>query len=129
MRLGAELEESLDDVAARMKCEDLSWVVIAIRISREVGGNLAEVLGTTVKTMRERAELRGQVRVLSAEGRVSARILTALPFVVAVLLLLVRPGYLTPLFHSGGGIALVVMGSVLLVLGTIWLNRLVKIKV
>ena len=129
VRLGAELEESLDNVAARMKCEDLSWVVIAIRISREVGGNLAEVLGTTVQTMRQRAELRGQVRVLSAEGRVSARILTALPFVVAGSLLIVRPGYLTPLIHSGAGIALLVLGGALLIAGTFWLNRIVKIKV
>ena len=129
VRLGAELEESLDNVAARMKCEDLAWVVIAIRISREVGGNLAEVLGTTVQTMRQRAELRGQVRVLSAEGRVSARILTALPFVVAGSLLIVRPGYLTPLIHSGAGIALLVLGGALLIVGTFWLNRLVKIKV
>jgi Flp pilus assembly protein TadB len=129
VRIGAELEDALDAIAVRMECDDLGWVVMAIRISREVGGNLAEVLGTTVQTMRQRAELRGQVRVLSAEGRISARILTALPFVVGGALALVKPGYLKPLFTQAQGIAMLVFGAVLLVLGTLWLSRIVKIKV
>jgi tight adherence protein B len=129
VRIGSDLEAALDDTALRMECEDLHWVVMAVQISREVGGNLAEVLGTTVSTMRQRAELRGQVRVLSAEGRLSARILTALPFVVGGALALLRPHYLTPLFHTGAGIALICVGAVLLVLGTLWLRSLVKIKV
>lgn len=129
IRIGADLEEALDDVAVRMKCEDLRWVVMAIRISREVGGNLAEVLGTTVATMRERAELRGQVRVLSAEGRISARILTALPFIVAGALAVLRPTYLKPLFGEVQGIVMLIFGAVLLVVGSFWLSRIVKIKV
>jgi Flp pilus assembly protein TadB/Mg-chelatase subunit ChlD len=129
VRVGAELEQALDDVAERMKCEDLGWVVMAIRISREVGGNLAEVLGTTVQTMRQRADLRGQVRVLSAEGRLSARILTALPFLIAAVLALLKPGYMTPLFTQPQGIAMLAVGAVLLTVGTFWLSRIVKIKV
>lgn len=129
VRIGSELEDALEGVATRMNCEDLSWVIMAIRISREVGGNLSEVIANTVQTMRERAELRGHVRVLSAEGRISARILTALPFVVAGVLTLIRPGYLKPLFTEAPGIALLCGGALLLVLGTFWLSRLVKIKV
>jgi tight adherence protein B len=129
VRLGSELEQAVDDVALRVKCDDLSWVVMAVRISREVGGNLAETLSNTVQTMRQRAELRGQVRVLTAEGRISARILTALPFLVAGALALFRPGYLTPLWTTGQGVALLAVGAVLLVLGSIWLRRLVEIKV
>jgi tight adherence protein B len=129
VRIGADLEDALDGVAIRMKSQDLTWVVMAIRISREVGGNLAEVLGTTGGTMRERAELRGQVRVLSAEGRISARILTALPFIVGAALALIRPGYLKPLFTQAAGIGLLCLGALLLVLGSFWLSRLVKIKV
>jgi len=129
VRLGAELEDALDRTADRMRCEDLHWVVLAVRISREVGGNLAEVVTTTMRTMRQRAELRGQVRVLSAEGRISARILTALPFAVGAVLMIFRHGYLSPLVHSGIGIVLIVTGCVLLALGSFWLSRLVKIKV
>jgi tight adherence protein B len=129
VKLGAELEDALDDVATRMNCQDLHWVVIAVRISREVGGNLAEVLGTTVTLMRQRAELRGLVKVLSAEGRISARILVGLPFVIGGLIALTRPGYLEPLFHSAIGFALLAVGAVLLGLGSFWLSRLVKIEV
>lgn len=129
VRLGSDLERAMDDVAIRVKCDDLSWVVMAVRISREVGGNLAETLSNTVQTMRQRAELRGQVRILSAEGRISARILTALPFIVAAALALFRPGYLTPLWTTGPGIALLVIGSTLLIAGSFWLRRIVEIKV
>lgn len=129
IRLGAEVEDALDDAATRMRCVDLHWVVMAVRISREVGGNLAEVVTTVVQTMRQRAELRGQVRVLSAEGRISARILTAMPFVVAGGLALLRRGYLAPLVQEPLGIAMLIIGASLLLLGTFWLSRIVKLKV
>ena len=129
VRLGAELEDALEGVAARMKCPDLHWVVMAIEISREVGGNLAEVLQTTVSTMRERAQLRGQVRVLSAEGRISAKILIGLPFLMAAYLLTFKRGYLNPLVNTAPGIAMLILGSCLLTVGIVWVNQLVKIEV
>ena len=78
-RLGVPMEDALDTVARRMNCVDFEWVVMAIRIQRDVGGNLAEVLTNVAATMRERERLRRQVDVLSAEGRLSAIILGALP--------------------------------------------------
>jgi tight adherence protein B len=75
VRLGVELEDTLDRVADRMKSTDLAWTVMAVRIAREVGGNLAEVLMSTAETMRERGRIQRQVRALSAEGRLSAYIL------------------------------------------------------
>ena len=71
-RLGVPLEDALDTVADRMQSRDFHWVVMAVRIQRDVGGNLAEVLGTVAATLRERDRLRRQVQVLSAEGRLSA---------------------------------------------------------
>ena len=76
---GIRLEETLEGVAERMESEDFGWVVMAIRIQREVGGNLSEILNTVADTLREREYLRRQVRSLSAEGRISAWILGALP--------------------------------------------------
>jgi tight adherence protein B len=128
-RLGASIEDALDGVAKRMNCMDLAWVVIGVRISREVGGNLAEIMGTTVSTMRERAELRGTVRVLSAEGRFSAWILSALPFLVGGFLFVFRPGYFDPMTESLVGWIMFAVGAVLLALGIFWLSKLVKIKV
>ena len=96
-RLGVDLEDALDGIAERMQSVDFAWVVMAIRIQREVGGNLAEVLTTVSATLRERERLRRQVQVLSAEGRLSAWILGLLPVVFALYLVLVRPEYLEPL--------------------------------
>jgi Flp pilus assembly protein TadB len=129
VRLGSELEDALDGMADRLRSLDMSLVVMVIRTSREVGGNLAETIQTAAHTMRERAQLRGQVKVLSAEGRLSARVLTALPILLAVYLLLFKPGYLNPLVETFVGIAMLCTGIVLLVAGTFWLSRLVKIEV
>ena len=129
VRLGADLEVALDDLATRMDSYDMKLVVMAIRTAREIGGNLAEVLETSVHTMRERTQLRGQVRTLSAEGRFSAKVLIALPLLMASYLLVFKRGYLAPLYTTGAGIALLVVGIVLLVLGAVWLTRLTKIEV
>ncbi len=129
VRLGADLEDALDDLAARMDSYDLKLVVMAIRTAREIGGNLAEVLETAVETMRERTQLRGQVQALSAEGRLSAKVLVALPLLMAAYLLAFKREYLVPLYTTGTGIALLVIGIVLLLVGSVWLNRLTKIEV
>jgi tight adherence protein B len=128
-RLGAELEDALDDLAGRLRSYDMELVVMAIRTAREIGGNLAEVLQTTVTTMRERVQLRAQVRVLSAEGRFSAKILTGMPILMAVYLLLFKKGYLTPMYTTSVGIVIFIIGGVLLVIGSLWLSRLTKIEV
>lgn len=129
VRLGADLEDALDALAARMDSLDLELVVVAIRTAREVGGNLAEVLDTAVHTMRERAQLRGQVKALSAEGRFSAKVLIALPLLMAAYLLVFKRGYLAPLYSTGVGIVLLIIGGTLLLVGAVWLTRMTKIEV
>jgi tight adherence protein B len=129
VRLGAELEDALEELATRLRSYDMRLIVMSIRTAREAGGNLAEVLQTAAMTMRERAQLRGQVKVLSAEGRLSAWVLIGLPFAMAAYLLTFKKGYLNPLVDSGVGILLLVIGTVLLGLGSFWLTRLVKIEV
>jgi len=128
-RLGVELEDALDGIAARMQSVDFVWVVMAIRIQREVGGNLAEVLTTVSATLRERERLRRQVQVLSAEGRLSAWILGLLPVVFALYLVVVRPEYLEPLVTTAFGWILVGLGAILLVVGGLWLRKVVKVEV
>ena len=78
-RLGRPLEESLDGVAERMDSPDFAWAVMAIRIQREVGGNLSELLLTVADTMTQRERLRRDVAALTAEGRMSAIVLGLLP--------------------------------------------------
>jgi Flp pilus assembly protein TadB/Mg-chelatase subunit ChlD len=128
-RLGVALEDALDQGAERMKSQDLAWVVMAVRISRDVGGNLAEVLLTTVHTMRERVQLKRQIRALSAEGRLSAYILIALPILVAGWFALVRPDYLRPLYTVAPGITMLVVAVLGVLIGSWWMSRIVKVEV
>jgi tight adherence protein B len=128
-RLGVPVEDALDGIADRMKSVDFAWVVMAIRIQREVGGNLAEVLTTVAATLRERERLRRQVLVLSAEGRLSAWILAGLPVVFALYLVLVRPDYLEPLITTILGWFLIGVGLILLIVGGFWLRKVVKVEV
>jgi tight adherence protein B len=128
-RLGRNVEDALDGIANRMSSQDFSWVVMAIRIQREVGGNLAELLTTVGDTIRERQRLRRQVKVLSAEGRLSAWILGSLPVIFTLYLVLVKPGYLAPMLREGVGLLMIGMAVVLMVVGAVWISRVVRVEV
>jgi len=128
-RLGVPLEEALDGISQRIGSRDFEWVVMAIRIQREVGGNLAELLGTVGETLRERDYLRRQVYTLSAEGRLSGYILGGLPVVFFIYLLLVRPDYVRPLYTTGLGILMLMGAASLLAFGGFVMSRLVKVEV
>jgi tight adherence protein B len=112
-----------------MDSQDFAWIVMAIRIHREVGGNLSEILTTVATTIRERERLRRQVRGLSAEGRLSAWILGGLPPLFATYLIFVRPQYIKPLFTDPIGVTLLVVMVALMGIGIVWLSRIVKVEV
>jgi len=128
-RLGVPLEVALEGIAQRIESADFAWVVMAIRIQREVGGNLAELLNTVASTLRERDYLRRQVKSLSAEGRLSAYILVALPIGMLGYMLGFRRGYVMPLFTEVLGIFLLFVALVLLSLGWFMMSRIVKVEV
>lgn len=128
-RLGVQIEDALDSVGQRMESEDFGWVVMAIRIQRDVGGNLAELLLSVAATMREREYLRRQVKSLSAEGRLSGLILGALPPVVLIFLNISNPDYLNPLFANTLGWLLIAAMVMLMSVGSFWMSRLVKVEV
>jgi tight adherence protein B len=126
-RLGRTVEDATRAMAERLENEDLEWVVEAIEIQHEVGGNLAEVLDTVTATIRDRNNIRRQVKALSAEGRISAIILIALPFVVASLIAVVTPDYLTELFSTVIGRIMLGFAGLMMLLGTVWIKKLVKV--
>lgn len=128
-RIGMPIEDAFDGVARRFESKDFAWSVMAIRIQRQVGGNLAELLNTVAGTMRERAYLRRQVRTLSAEGRFSAIILCAMPPLFCLYLYLTNRNFLDPFLHDPRGWALLGLGIVLMSLGTFSMSRLVKVDV
>jgi tight adherence protein B len=128
-RLGIPVEDALEAVAERMGSRDFSWVVMAIRIQREVGGNLAEILKTVAATLRERERLRRQILVLSAEGRLSAVILAGLPIVFAAYLILVRPEYIGILMTDILGMIMAGAGVLLMIVGILWMKKIVNVEV
>jgi tight adherence protein B len=128
-RLGVPLEDALNGISHRIGSRDFEWVVMAIRIQREVGGNLAELLGTVAETLRERDYLRRQVHTLSAEGRISGYILGGLPVIFFIYLVLVRPDYVRPLYTTGLGILMLLAAGFLLSFGAFVMSRLVKVEV
>ncbi|RZU54130.1 tight adherence protein B [Krasilnikovia cinnamomea] len=128
-RLGGDLEEALDRVGERNGSQDMAWLVMAIRIQREVGGNLSETLETAVGTMRERGRLHRHVRALSAEGRLSAMILLGMPIVLGGWMFVFRRDYLRPLYTEPLGLMMLTGSVVGVVIGALWLKKLVKVEV
>ncbi|HVL58882.1 MAG TPA: type II secretion system F family protein [Burkholderiaceae bacterium] len=126
---GASLPDALMDLARRVPVEDLRFFVIAVILQRETGGNLAEILDNIGRLIRERFKLLGTVRVLSAEGRLSGWILAALAPGTALMMQLVKPGFLNLLWTDALGFKLLVSVVVLTVLGMLWMWRLVRIRV
>jgi tight adherence protein B len=128
-RLGLPAEDALEGIANRMSGRDFAWVVMAIRVQREVGGNLAELLTTVSETLRERERLRRQVRVMSSEGRLSGWVLGLLPVAFAAYLVVVRPQYVGVLWTTRLGWVMLVCAVVLLSVGVFWMSRAVKVEV
>jgi tight adherence protein B len=127
-RVGRDLPAAMVETAERMSSEDFKWVTQAVSINRDVGGNLADVLESVGRTIRERAEIRRQVKALAAEGKLSAYILMALPFVIGGVVSIINPGYMDAFTDSLMGYAMLIAGAVLLLVGGFWLRKVIDVK-
>ena len=128
-RLGRPAVQALQGVSDRMSSEDFRWTVMAIEIQREVGGNLSEVLQTVADTMVARNRLRGEVKALTAEGRISALVLVFIPIALFAFLFVTNPNFLAPLLTNPIGVVALAVAALLMIVGILWLRRLVKIEV
>jgi tight adherence protein B len=128
-RLGLSLETALQGLADRFESKDFDWVVMAIGIQRQVGGNLAELLNTVAATIREREYVRRQVAALAAEGKLSAMVLGGLPPVFLLYLVLANHDYVMVLFTRPLGILMLVGGAMILSVGIFWMSRIIKVEV
>jgi tight adherence protein B len=126
--LGRDLLAALNDTADRMKNEDFVWISQAIQINREVGGNLADVLDQVNETIRERAEIKGHIKALAAEGKFSAYILIAMPFGIVAMLLAVSPNYMNSMFTHPLGWAMIGASFVLMTIGALWMRKIIDLK-
>jgi tight adherence protein B len=127
MRVGRNVAEALNAVAMRMQSDDFSWVVEAIGINREVGGDLTELLDRAGETIRERENVRRQIKSLSAEGRLSAVVLVSVPIFLFFYMRLVNPSYIGLLTSSPIGWIMFSVAIGGIVLGALWLRNLVKV--
>ena len=122
VQIGIDMPDALDHLLERVESEDLDLVVTAVNIQREVGGNLAEILETISGTIRERIKLKGEIRVLTSQGRITGALISGLPIVLALFLNGVSPSYMGQMFESrecgwpmlGAGLALIGMGSAII---------------
>lgn len=126
---GISVDNALSNLASRVPSPDMRYFVMAVTIQRETGGNLAELLGKLAELVRERFKLFAKVRVLAAEGKLSAWILVALPFCVAGAVQLLNPKYLSVLLTDAMGIKLVFGALVLMVIGIFAMWRIIDIRV
>jgi len=127
-RIGRDLNASMTDVANRTRSEDFAWISQAIEIHREVGGDLAEVLDHVGETIRDRNQIRRQVKALSAEGKMSAGVLMALPVVLFFALIFINGQYAKTFTSTVPGYLMLGAAVVMLTAGGFWLSRLIKPK-
>jgi tight adherence protein B len=128
-RLGLSLETALQGVAERFQSKDFEWVVMAINIQRQVGGNLAELLDTVAGTIREREYMRRQVAALAAEGKLSAYVLGGLPPLFFIYLLFTRYDYVSELWSRPLGYLMLGGSAMILFVGAFWMSRIVKVEI
>jgi tight adherence protein B len=128
-RLGRTVTGAMEGIVDRTQSGDFEWAVMAIEIQREVGGNLAEVLQTVADTMRARNRLKGEIRALTAEGRISAFVLGSLPFFMAFFLWSTNREYLQPLLDETFGRVAIAAGVLLMAGGIFWLKKIVDIEI
>jgi tight adherence protein B len=112
-----------------MECRDLQQVMLVATLQRETGGNTAEVVDRVADTVRERADLRRLIQTLTAQGRISRWIVSALPIVLGLAITVINPSYLDPLFKTGTGHAMLVLAVLLLIGGSMVIKKIITIKV
>jgi len=127
--LGTPISQALVELEQRTEDEDLGLAITAVQIQHEVGGNLAEILDTINYTIRERVRLKGEIRTLTTQGRMSAWILTLLPFAIGSFLMMASPAYITPLFSTPEGNIMLAIAAVAEVVGILLIRKIIQIQV
>lgn len=129
INFGVDFPEALKNLLSRVDCPDLKFFIISIILQRETGGNLVEILEKIATLIRERFKLYGRVRVLAAQGKLSAAILIALPFVVGLGFSILNPKYIGTLGGDPIGKVLVIFALLLIIFGIVVIRKIIDIKV
>jgi tight adherence protein B len=126
---GVRMEEALHNLGVRIPLPDLRYLVVAVLVQRESGGNLAEIFQSVSGIIRARLKLLAQVRVMSAEGRLSAWVLGLLPLAVLLIMSVVNPRYASVLWTDPAGIKLLWYAAGMIVVGLVWMRSMIRIRV
>jgi len=129
INLGASVPEALTNLPNRVDCAELKYFVVAVLLQRESGGNLAEVIESLADLIRERFKFYGKVRVLAAEGKFSAIVLIAIPFLIAIAIYFMRPEYISILFTADAGKIVIGVACFMMFIGIMIIRKMIKIEV
>jgi tight adherence protein B len=129
INFGVSVPDALRNLANRVDCPDAKYFVVSVILQRETGGNLAEIMDNIARVIRERFKLQGKIRVLSAEGKLSAAVLIAIPFLVILALRIINPGYMETLFTEPIGRVMAILAASLMAIGVLVIKKMIAIKV
>jgi tight adherence protein B len=119
----------MSNLLRRMPSADMDLIITAMSVQREVGGNLAEVLDAISFTIRERVRIKGEIKTLTAQGRITGVVVTILPIALGILLYMINPGFIGLLFESACGWLMIGLAVILIVIGYVMVNKIVSIEV
>lgn len=128
MRYGKTLDKSLKDMMERIDSDDLMIAMNAVLIQHQVGGNLSEILETIAQTVKDRRQIKKDIKVLTSQGRVSGWIIAVLPAALCLIISIANPGYMTPMFTTFLGIAMLVVGIIMELIGIMFIQKIVNIE-
>jgi tight adherence protein B len=127
-RLGRPMDDALSEMSERVGSKNLAFVITAVTIQRQIGGSLAGLFDMVAETVRQRQQFARKIRGLTAMGRMSAYVLIGLPFFIAMAITFMNPGYMSPLYHTGTGHELIVIGLAMMGFGSAILKKMVSFR-
>ena len=127
--LGASLDVALDDLSKRMRSESVTIFVTAMLVTLKTGGDLTKVIDKLVKTIRDRERIEDRIRTMTSEGRGQGYVIAALPFLMLAARYFINPESVIRLFNSGWGLAIIIVGTVLDILGLMAIQKVASVKV
>ena len=129
VNLGVNTEKALEDLSKRVQSQDLELIIMAVLIQRQIGGNLSEILDNISETIRSRIKIKGEIKILTAQGRISGIIISLLPVALGVVLYFINPSYISELFKNPLGWAMIALAIAMQGMGIFLIRRIIRIEV
>jgi len=127
--LGVNTEKALESLGKRVQSQDLELIIMAVLIQRQIGGNLSEILDNISETIRSRIKVKGEIKILTAQGRISGIIISLLPVALGVILYFINPSYISELFENPVGWAMIILAVVMQGIGIFLIRMIIRIEV